>query len=69
MPDFSQVLVNLRRAFSKDSPGLTITPVMEIEFTSFPCFLTVAAFSRRSTTGMAQGREGNVSSGQAHVNK
>ena len=28
MPDFSQVLVNLRKAFSKDSPGRTITPVM-----------------------------------------
>ena len=28
IPDFSQVFVNLRRAFSKDSPGLTITPVM-----------------------------------------
>jgi hypothetical protein len=28
IPDFSQVFVNLRKAFSKDSPGLTTTPVM-----------------------------------------
>jgi hypothetical protein len=61
MPDFSQVLVNLRRAFSKDSPGRTITPVMDsrIHLFSVP----------KDNANTAKGPFGNVSSGHIDVNE